>query len=337
MPALPSPPSGQLVFASDRSGTMAVYSVDRPGGPAQLRSPADGAAWFPGPSRGPVLALLRSVSGPGDHHEEQLYVAGWDDGLRAVGAPARAVRNPAWSTDGKRVAFESSVVGFRDIWTADRGGAVAQRTAWRGGCYEPQFARGEAALRVVCSGTDPELHRVSLDSPTPVAAPPRWIERVGEDLRPTPGGPDGRWAFYGAVGGRLAVWTVQADGLGAGPAWTPPEGAHLVPDQAPAWAPDAHTLAVVVRDGDGAPSVWLLRFPTSGGPPVATAAPLPGAVRGQASETPTWLPDGTLLATVEAGGDADVWRIDVDSGAHEVWVEGPGTDWLPRWWEPAGG
>jgi len=327
---LAPPPEGQLVFASDRDGGMGVYAVASPGGPVTRIDPADGAAWFPGPASAGGVALLRVEDGPGDHHAEQLFIHGAT--TTAVGPPARAVRNPAWTLDHTGVLFESSAEGFRDIYLGLPDGAAHRQTALAAGCYEPRPLSDGTRMVVVCSGRDPDLRVVPLGRDTPVADPVRLMERVGEDLRPTPGGSDGRLAFYGELDGQLGVWTVREDGLGAGPAWQPTDKLVLVADLAPEWSPDGHTLAVTLRRPTGPPVVRLLTFPGDGGAPVATARPIPGIPDDLATEGPLWLSDGTLVLTVDSGDNADIWRVDTRTGATEVWVDSGATDWLPRWW-----
>ena len=77
--------------------------------------------------------------------------------------------------------------------------------------------------------------------------------------------------------------------------------------------------------------VWLLSFGMSE-PPEAVGQPLAGLPASASVETPVWIPDGTLLVTVEEGGAADIWRVDPRTGAAEVWVHSEANDWLPRWW-----
>ncbi len=325
-------PAGRLVFVSDQAGPLAVFAQPGPDQPPTRLSPDDGAAWFAGPASETHLAMLRVEEGPGDAHAEQLFVLGGHGPPVALGQAARTVRNPSWTADGSHILFESSVDGFRDIWTGTPNGRVSRRTAWKGGCYEPQASEDGLRIQMVCSGTDPDLYTVPIAGDTPVDRPTRFIERAGEDLRPTPGGPDGRLAFIGSLDGKLGVWTAMDDGLGAGPLWTPGEGERVVPDQGLAWSPDRTRLAVVVRTGAGRPEVRVLTLTSGEGAPTASGVAVAGIPPNASSELPVWLPDGTLALTVDASDGADIWRVDPTHGRAAMMRGGDASQWLPRWW-----
>jgi len=314
---------------------MAVFTVDAPNGKPTQLSPLDGAQWFSGPvsPTGDRMAWLRSEDGPGDAHLEQLVVVG-DDGMPHRGPAARAVRNPAWSPDGRHIVVESSELGFRDIVVWDGAmGTPRALTAVKAGCFEPRYSGDGRQVAMVCSGQDLDLRVIPADTESPHTDPPRVLERAGEDIRPSPHPREAAVAFAAALDGRLGVWTANLDGTGAGPAWAGSEGAELVPEQGLHWSADGGQLAVVVRLQGGQPQVRLLSWHGGELRGPATEALLPGVVAGLGQESPTWLSDGTLLLTVDQGGNADVWRVDPKTGAYEVWADGVGTDWLPRWWD----
>jgi len=331
---LAAPPSGQLIFTSDRAGLMAVFAVDVAGGKPTQLTPIDGAHWFSGPvsPAGDRMAWLRSQDGPGDAHMEQLVVVG-TDGMPRYGPSARAVRSPSWSPDGRAILVESSADGFRDVVRWDGlMGPHRRLTEVEAGCFEPQFTADGLRIVMVCSGDDLDLRIVPSDRATPHPDPPRLLERKGEDIRPSPHPSLPVMAFAAGLDGQLGVWTANLDGSGAGPAWVPEHGVALLPDQGLAWSADGGQLAVVVRSDGGRPAVRLLSWGPSAPQGPATVASLPGPIVNFGQESPSWMPDGTLLLTVDQGGNADLWRIEPTTGAHESWADGIGTDWLPRWW-----
>lgn len=128
-----SPDGGSIAFASDRSGSMQIWSSGRDGsnlrkltslGSASVGSPK----WSPDGSQVVFDASLKRKS-------PTLFVVG------ALGGPARRLtpagtRNlvPSWSNDGEWIYFCSDRSGERNIWKipSDGGGAVqvTQNGGW---------------------------------------------------------------------------------------------------------------------------------------------------------------------------------------------------------------
>jgi dipeptidyl aminopeptidase/acylaminoacyl peptidase len=161
----------RVAFASNRSGSVEIWTADASGGnPVQLtsfgKSITGTPRWSPD---GQWIAFDSSSSGQFD-----VYI------VRGEGShPIRLTDNPAednipsWSADGRFVYFHSTRGGGSDIWRIPPSGGDAVRITRNGGWVA--FERGEGNW----------LYYVKQDGPTalwrmPVAGGPeqRVIERI---------------------------------------------------------------------------------------------------------------------------------------------------------------
>lgn len=216
--------------------------------------------WFgqdaQGPSIAPTgdrLAYMRAL------FYSDLYAVHLGDGLRLRGeeavrfAPANVdQKNPEFSPDGKRVAFESLRTGNPEIWVSDADGSnLLQLTNFKGPLtgtprWSPDGrqivfdsrASGRPELYVI--GADGGLPRVVATTPNGGSVPywshdGRWIYFQGGGpremqlykVRPEGGkavqltkgsgyisreDPEGKRLYYTRVGVRTTIWSVSVDG-----------------------------------------------------------------------------------------------------------------------------
>ena len=118
--------SGQIVFASSRSVVPQLYLVNADGTDlTQLTNMDNGAcqpSWAPDGMR---LVFISPCLGRGEifetiYNESSLYIINVDGtGLKQLTPSPGSDFEPAWSPDGKQIAFTSVRGGFRQIYTLD--------------------------------------------------------------------------------------------------------------------------------------------------------------------------------------------------------------------------
>ena len=118
--------TGQIVFASTRSGIPQLYLVNADGTDlTQLTIMEKGAcqpSWSPDGSQ---LVFISPCLGRADfletiYNESSLYVINADgSGLKQLTPAPGSDFEPAWSPDGERIAFTSVRGGFRQIYSLD--------------------------------------------------------------------------------------------------------------------------------------------------------------------------------------------------------------------------
>ncbi len=312
-----TPPLGRIAFVAENSGVPETWVLAFPSAAPQ---PLATAGTFPGaPDPQETDALLVSSTDVAGAHREQLWLQPLTGGpARSLSIAADFVRNPAWSSDGQSVIFESSALSFRDLYRSSRSGGDAVRlTDAAGGSFDPAPSPDGTTIAYASSRDgDLEIYAQALDlGPTR-----RLTHTPGEDRRPAFRPDGGRLGWLATRDGRARVWTMAADGSDA---------LALVDDTRPlehldfAWSPDGTRVVLVEQTSPTALDVVVVD---------AVRRRELARVTGGLNETPAWSPDGEwLVLSSTRSGDRELWLVRPDGTALRQLTDRKGADWLPRW------
>ncbi len=192
--------------------------------------------------------------------------------------------DPAWSLDGRFLAFASDRAGTMDIWVRDmQGGAERRITESAGAEMLPAWSPDGARLAYVSEAG--ELFIVDIAS----RAVKKLHDRIFDAGRPT-WSPDGRTVVVGALrpySSRFREGTNQllAIAVDGGPdryyPVAPHRSAGMREDYGPVWSPDGTAMAVIMEG-----ALWVFPVRKTGEP----AAP-PRRLTSALANAPSWIGD----------------------------------------------
>lgn len=202
-----------IVFSSDHSGRRRLWMIRR--GWLGWKSSAEPLA-FAGED-----AFQPSVSGPSLAYSRRYWpTAIWKVDLRGKEPPANPVKivasaredlEPAWSSDGRRLAFVSTRTGHTEIWTsqADGSGAV-QLTHFSGPLtHKPVWSPDG---RTIAFHSGPERSSSVFLVPRTGGKPVR-LTTSGMHSNEPAWSPDGKRIYFTSnQGGSDRIWSVSVDG-----------------------------------------------------------------------------------------------------------------------------
>jgi Tol biopolymer transport system component len=296
-----------------------------------------------------------------DRGREWLATARADgSGVRQLGPGGRGVlvARPAWSPDGKLIAFEADAA----LWLTDPAGHRRRRLPTGGYSDSPAWSPDGSRITFTCSqdtwceirrdGTHFRRHRggdepswspdgrllavTSFDAHAlrlvrPRGGVVRTLVRYphgprdagyGEETEPD-FSPDGRWLVLTRDAARKpTLYAVGPDG----------GGARLSPDRPAeetggAWSPDGSRIAFRLRDRRGC--FLAIRWPATGKTRRLTRATGPVSC----DDRPDWSPDGRRIAYMSA---RDLWTIESGGGRPVRITRTPKIIELGPRWAPGG-
>jgi Tol biopolymer transport system component/DNA-binding winged helix-turn-helix (wHTH) protein len=343
-----SPDGKQIAFV--RMGkAMGVYVVSPLGGPERKIFEWEGADQrVPGPETrivgdllypmisrpswtadGKYVVLTRNSEPPypGDGEVVALPVDGGEPKTVAAPEAGYAYGHPTLTADGRRMAViycpERLRAGRKcELRVQELGegltptGAATTVLQYRGQIRGIAWGPGEESL-VVSGFTLPHFYLWRI--PVRAGAEPERIELAGaEGMWPAVAGGAGRLAFSRSIL-QADLWRWE---LGGKPE---PILSSTARDTSPMFSPDGRRVAF--QSGrSGMNEIWVANADGTGERQVTK-------VPGRGNSSPMWSPDGKWIAygSDSEGKEAQVWKVEVEGGAAQPWIEGPGVNWNPAW------
>jgi TolB protein len=276
-----------------------------------------GPAWSPS---GESLYVAGTVA---PHDSELFSITPQGGDLRQLTRDNVNDIDPAWSPDGRRIAFARQVIDFdrypSSLYEMDADGSHLRRLTKSGFDSSPSWAPDNVHL--VFARRDRSAFEIAvLDTRT------GRIRALASDATAPAWSPDGRLIAFVSSNRRL-LRLVRPDGRGERTLFrsrqvkgVPPDGLIL----RPTWSPDGRTLAFTLFTYGKLSSFWereLVVARTGGTPRMLSCGPLsapPGPV--------VWSPEGTALVG-SSGGEISVCPLD-GSAAYRL-TDGAEPDWQP--------
>jgi TolB protein len=251
------PPKQKILFSSNREGGHTLYEIE-------TDTRATGV-WQPplSQNRQPAVSPNKTVAFVSNENNAWHLVA------RALENPAleiltpnlTTVQRPAFSFDGKQLAFEvTDSKGATNLVLADADGKN-QRPLTDTDAYDGQASfnpAGDHLAFTARQGSVSDVYTIALDT----GQLTRLTSDPAQDAQPA-WAPDGeRIAFVSNRSGIAQIWVMRADGSNPQQLTNIPAGA-----EQPKWSPDGNWLAFVaytgVGDGNDRRELYLLYAPAS--------------------------------------------------------------------------
>lgn len=205
---------------------------------------------------------------------------------------------PAFSPDGRRLAYVSYRSGFPNVVVRGEDGLIIGATQFKATTTSPSIAPdGRLVFSSSKDGGGMDLYVANQDGSgarrltttrKAVNISPRWNPKTGLEI-----------AFISDRGGNPQIYLIGADGSNERPLLT--LGGQM---DSPAWSPDGRFLAFTWDGGGGSFNIYLADIAT---------AQVVRLTREGRNESPAWSPDGRHLAfQSNRTGRWEIWVMHID-------------------------
>lgn len=232
-------------------------------------------------------------------HNREVYVMDYDGyGSRAFTRDGSIALFPAWSTDGKKLAYVSYRNGYPNIVIRGEDGLIIGSTQFKGTTTSPSISpNGSLAFSSSKDGDSMEIYIANGDGSNArkltrtrnsVNISPRWNPRTGREL-----------AFISDRGGSPQIYLIGADGTNERAILS--LGGQM---DSPAWSPDGRFIAFTWDGGGGTFNIYMAD--------VASGQVLRLTREGR-NENPAWSPDSRHIAfQSNRTGRWEIWAMHID-------------------------
>jgi Tol biopolymer transport system component len=260
-----------------------------------------------------------------DRNDEIYSMETDGTGLKNLSNNGFADQDPAWSHDGRRIAFHSNREGgpnnYADIYVMNADGSGQERLT-----PNPTFDRNPAwspdGKQIVFQSDrdgNEELYVLNVVEPEKQV---RLTFDPGSDQDPA-WSPDGSTiAFASNRSGSLQIYVMNPDGSGVRRLTTDERT-----DFNPAWSPDGKTIAFS-SNRDGFAAIWKMNADGSAQTRVTNPLSFDDL-------NPTWAPDGQEIAYQsdhQDGNGTDIYLVDASgNGTPLRLTDSDGDNFVPNW------
>lgn len=263
---------------------------------------------------------------------QQIFVVKPDGaGERQLTQQGKQNYSPAWSGDGKRLAWVSDRSGSPQIWVMDADGSNPVPLTTEGENVVPTWSADGKRVAFASKRTGPsEIWVMEADGSNQ-----KQLTTTGAGISNTgpAWSPDGRRvAFTSMRNGNSAIWVMNSDG-GHMTQLTTRYGDRYPDSEDPAWSPDGDKIAFWSgQAGKGYGNIWIIDEDGTN-PRRLTDLPLP-----LNCDEPAWSPDGGQIAfSTTRNGDSQIWVMNADGKNQRGLITNVGVLWGRVSWQPVNG